>query len=153
MGLKKRKNIRLSRALYEDKEQVFSITICTAAKRQDLFINSNLARQVINTFDSDFISNRLDLFAYCLMPDHIHLLVAPKEGNLIDIIGSWKKFTGSLMRKTGLKGPFWQRGFYDHALRSEEDLVTTAEYMVMNPVRSGLVDVWEEYPYSWHKWT
>jgi REP element-mobilizing transposase RayT len=86
------------------------------------------------------------------MPDHLHLLVAPKDGNLIDIIVSWKKFTGNVMRNTGLKGPFWQRGFYDHALRSEEDLVATAEYMVMNPVRSGLVDVWEEYPFSWYKW-
>lgn len=152
MGLKKRKKIRLSRALYEETGQVFSITICTA-NRQDFFTNSEIARQVINTLKSDLISRRLDLFAYCLMPDHLHLLVAPKDGNLIDIIGSWKKFTGRLMRKSGSSGPFWQRGFYDHALRREEDLVRTAEYMVMNPVRSGLVDLWEEYPYSRHKWT
>jgi REP element-mobilizing transposase RayT len=86
------------------------------------------------------------------MPDHIHLLIAPKSGNLMDVISSWKKFTGTLLRKGGSEGPFWQRGFYDHALRKEEDLARTAEYMVINPVRSGLVEVWEEYQFSWHKW-
>lgn len=147
-----RKNIRLPRPIYEQNGQVFSITICTA-DRQDFFAEPHLARRVIYSLESDFIRDQLDLFAYCLMPDHLHLLVAPRDGNIIDVIGSWKKFTGNLMRKYGLEGPFWQRGFYDHALRREEDLVTTAEYIVMNPVRSGLVDSWDKYPYSWHKWT
>lgn len=151
MSIRKRKNIRLPRPVYEEAGQVFSITICTA-NRQDIFHNHNLATQLIDTLGSDFIAERTDILAYCLMPDHIHLLIAPKSGNLIDIISAWKKFTGNLLRKSEFEGPFWQRGFYDHALRTEEDLAKTAEYMVMNPVRSGLVVDWEEYRFSWHKW-
>jgi REP element-mobilizing transposase RayT len=151
MALKKRKNIRLRREVYEHPNQVFSITIGTV-KRRNLFKNSFIAGKVVSTLISGPIAKQTEIFAYCLMPDHFHILVSATNGNLIDIIGGWKRFTGSLLRKNGLKGPFWQRGFYDHALRKDEDIVKTTEYMVKNPVRAGLVDQWQEYPYSWHKW-
>jgi putative transposase len=86
------------------------------------------------------------------MPDHLHLQVAPLQGNLVDLISGWKSFTGNLLRSEGLEGACWQRGFYDHALRKEEDFRTAAEYIVNNPVRAGIVARWREYPYSWHRW-
>jgi putative transposase len=49
-------------------------------------------------------------------------------------------------------GACWQRGFYDHALRKEEDAEKAAQYMVNNTVRKGLVNSWRDYPYSWHRW-
>ncbi len=107
---------------------------------------------MIETLYTGPMGQQGNVFAYCLMPDHIHLLIAPSTGNLVDIIGSWKKFAGHLLKNTGLNGPFWQRGFYDHALRKDEDLIKAAEYLVMNPVRAGLADSWEEYQFSWHKW-
>jgi REP element-mobilizing transposase RayT len=151
MVLKKRKNIRLPRAVYEYPNQLFSITIGTF-KRRNLFKDSLIADKIISTLNSGPIAKQTDMFAYCLMPDHLHILISVKNGNLIEIIGGWKKFSGSLLRKTGLNGPFWQRGFYDHALRKDEDIVKTTEYMVMNPVRAGLVNQWREYSFSWHKW-
>ena len=39
------------------------------------------------------------------------------------------------MNKSGFKGSCWQRGFYDHALRKDEDIQTTAEYIVNNPAK------------------
>ncbi len=42
--------------------------------------------------------------------------------------------------------PFWQRSFYDHALRTDEDLVHTARYVLANPVRAGLVHDFRDYP-------
>lgn len=151
MVAKRRKNIRLSREIYEETSQIFSVTICTA-KRQRLFKNPELATKMIEALYTGPMGQQGNVFAYCLMPDHIHMLIAPSTGNLVDIIGSWKKYTGHLLKNTGLKGPFWQRGFYDHALRKDEDLIRAAEYLVMNPVRAGLADSWEEYQFSWHKW-
>ena len=86
------------------------------------------------------------------MPDHVHLLMAPISENLIDLIGRWKSYTTRLMLEKGWKGKVWQRSFYDHALRKEEDVAKVAEYIVNNPIRRGWVKDWTEYPYSWHKW-
>lgn len=74
------------------------------------------------------------------------------EANLVDLVSRWKSFTASLLRRDGLIGPCWQRGFYDHALRKEEDIRTSAEYIVNNPVRAGLVENWVDYPFAWHRW-
>jgi REP element-mobilizing transposase RayT len=52
----------------------------------------------------------------------------------------------------GYKGRVWQRSFYDHALRKDEDIMKVGEYIVYNPVRKGIVQSWTDYPYSWHKW-
>jgi len=86
------------------------------------------------------------------MPDHIHIQLSPLETNLIGLINGWKSFTANLLRKNGLIGPCWQGGFYDHALRKEEDIRTVAEYIVNNPVRANLVGNWVDYPFSWYSW-
>ncbi len=86
------------------------------------------------------------------MPDHLHLLIEIKNDDLVKLIGNWKRFTSNILRKQGINGQVWQRGFFDHALRKEEDLRIAAEYILMNPVRSGLVERSEDYPYAWHRW-
>jgi putative transposase len=147
----RRKNIRLDRKAYEIPSQIFSITICTWNRRR-LFEIDTHAKIVVSSLETGPFGHGAKRFAFCLMPDHLHLLVAPHNGNLVDLINRWKRFTGGRIQKERLKGPFWQRGFYDHALRNEEDIQTVAEYIVHNPVRAGLVDDWREYRYSWHRW-
>jgi len=98
------------------------------------------------------LSKESDLIAVCVMPDHVHLLLAPTSKNLVDLIGKWKSYSTHLIWKKGYKGMVWQRSFYDHALRRDEDLLMVAEYIVCNPVRKGLVEDWRDYPFSWHKW-
>ena len=107
---------------------------------------------ILETLNSGPFGKGTDCFAYCLMPDHLHLQISPAEGNLVDQINGWKSYTTSLLQKNGLHGPCWQRRFYDHALRKEEDIKKVVDYMVNNPVRAGLAEKWKEYPFSWHKW-
>jgi REP element-mobilizing transposase RayT len=57
-----------------------------------------------------------------------------------------------LIWNEGFTGMVWQRSFYDHPLRKDEDLLKVAEYIIYNPVRKGLVEDWRDYPFSWHKW-
>jgi len=67
-----------------------------------------------------------------VMPDHLHLLTSfPEE--LAPTVRAWKHWTG---RNIGI---MWQRDFFDHRLRREEKLNETAEYILNNPVRAGLV--------------
>jgi REP element-mobilizing transposase RayT len=93
-----------------------------------------------------------DLMAVCVMPDHVHLLLAPIEENLLNLIGRWKSYTTHLIRIEEKVGRLWQRSFYDHGLRKDEDVTKVAEYIVSNPLRRGLIEKWEDYPFVWHKW-
>ncbi len=95
------------------------------------------------------IASDVRVFAYCLMPDHLHLLLgAPSGGSITRFVGAWKSQCYRERRGMGLARRFWQRSFYDHILRSEEDLRRTAQYILENPVRAGLVDNASEYPLS-----
>jgi REP element-mobilizing transposase RayT len=149
---KNRKIIRLSHELYQQSDQPFSITICTFNKIP-IFQNEIFVKPIFENIVRGPLSSEAELFAVCLMPDHIHLLIAPKNNaSLVKIIDRWKSFSTNLLHRQGYEGPVWQRSFYDHALRKEENIKTVSEYIVQNPIRRGLVDKWEKYSYSWHRW-
>ena len=148
---KRRKNIRLARESYEISSQIFSVTICTKDKGP-LFQNEKWAKLILNSLKTGPFGKHTELYAYCLMPDHIHIQISPLQNNLMDLINGWKSFTANLLRRKGLVGPCWQRGFYDHAIRKEEDIRTVAEYIVNNSVRANLVGNWINYPFSWYRW-
>ena len=151
MPSQRRKNIRLNKEVYSNPNQIFSLTICTK-DRQPIFRNKLYAQETVNTFESKPFLQETEKYAYCLMPDHLHLLLSPKDGNLIDFIRRWKSYVVSILNKSDFAGPCWQRSFYDHALRNDEDIKAAAKYIVNNPVRKQLAKHWKEYPYSWHKW-
>jgi len=148
-NIPQRKRIRLNKEFYEKQRQPFAITLCTDKR---ISLSDKFQELIFKSAMKDHLSKESDLMAVCVMPDHIHLLLAPISKNLIDLIAEWKGYTTHLLWNEGYIGKPWQRSFYDHALRREEDLPKAAEYIVYNPVRKGLVESWKEYPYSWHKW-
>ena len=52
----------------------------------------------------------------------------------------------------GIPAPHWQKGFFDHVLRSDESYAQKWEYVRDNPVRAGLVKKWEDWPYWGEVW-
>jgi len=151
MTLKSRKGIRLERTIYEEPGRIFSITICIFNNKQ-IFLNKNLADKVWSTAKDSIFSREADLTAACLMPDHLHLLIGVKNVNLVDLISRWKRFTRKIVYDAGYKDKLWQRSFYDHALRREEQVNAVARYIYENPIRAGLVAKNGDYPYRWHAW-
>ncbi len=142
------KKIRLGSELYEQAGRIVSVTICTN-KRKPFFKHSVLAGACNEILLRYITTHRISTFAYCLMPDYLHLLMSPtdKKG-IVDIVRDLKSQMSVRAKKVGLKDTLWQRGFYDHFLRREESLESTVSYILNNPVRRGLVDEWTEYPYS-----
>ncbi len=62
---------------------------------------------------------------------------------------SFSSFTSSRINSAlQRKGPFWQAGYHEHAIRGEKPLVAFLEYIAMNPVRAGLIDDFRQWPYS-----
>lgn len=89
------------------------------------------------------------LLAWVLMPDHWHGLVSlGEEHDLASTIRSLKANTARHVRLAAPHVPrVWASGYHDHALRSEEDMLEIARYIVLNPVRAGLVRRVRDYPF------
>ena len=91
-----------------------------------------------------FEGERYRLFAWCIMPNHVHVVVQPLPTHkLPSILHSWKSFTANQANKVlNRTGKFWQPEYYDHVVRDEDDLVRSVEYVLCNPEKAGLED-WE----------
>jgi putative transposase len=89
------------------------------------------------------------VLAYCLMPDHLHLVVegTRADANLQVFVSSFKQRTGFEHSRTA-DTRLWQVGYHDRVLRQEESVLTTIAYVVTNPVRAGIVQRTEDYPWS-----
>ena len=87
---------------------------------------------------------------WVLMPDHFHGLLRLNSSSmeLAKVIAILKGNSAlALNRKLNKGGKFWQKSFYDRALRAEDDRVKVARYIVANPVRKGLVTSVKQYPF------
>lgn len=85
----------------------------------------------------------------CSMPDHCHLLIEGKseESDLWQCVVNFKRKSGYwLARNHPLEE--WQKDFYDHILRKDEDLIKQVRYILGNPLRKELVEDWRAYPYK-----
>lgn len=87
--------------------------------------------------------------AWVLMPDHWHgVLELGEGGRLASVINALKTNSARHIRKDIPGKPtVWARGYHDRALRTGESLVDVARYVVMNPVRAGLVRRVGDYPF------
>ncbi|MBI4581402.1 MAG: transposase [Planctomycetes bacterium] len=87
-----------------------------------------------------FDGRRYDLHGWVIMPNHIHVLVTPRDSfSLPALLHSWKSFTASTANKSlGRRGAFWQDDYFDRYVRSETDFARDMDYIAENPVRAGL---------------
>ena len=87
-----------------------------------------------------FDSERYNIHAWVVMPNHIHVLVTPRRGyQLLEIIRSWKSFTANKAnRLLGRSGQFWQAGYFDRYIRDDRHFAAVLAYIEDNPVKAGL---------------
>lgn len=143
-----RKRNRLPAPTYRTRGNTYSITVATR-RRVPVFTDIPFSRACLRILEEMSLAAQVRVFAYCLMPDHVHLLLgSPGESSLTYFVGAWKSQCYRERRSLGLDRPFWQRSFYDHILRSDDDLLETARYILDNPVRAGIVDSVGDYPFS-----
>ena len=81
------------------------------------------------------------------MPDHVHVAGRLGESTLSQVMHTLKSYTAHRLAELGVDAPIWQEGDHDHALRGEEDYALKLRYLVENPVRTGLVERVDDYPY------
>lgn len=146
---RRRSSLRLAGFDYSDPNHVFFVTTCARHFHQP-FSDRSLAKQVVESLL--FLSRKGDwrLYCYCLMPDHLHLALSPEPGrdDLSRLLQRFKSFTTRLAWQHGHRKALWQRSYYDHIARRDEDVTAICQYILFNPVRKGLVTDPKLWPYS-----
>jgi putative transposase len=120
-----------------------------ASGRRPIFADFDLSRRVINELRRCDSYGRCDTLAFVLMPDHLHWLLKLKRGDLARLLQLFKARSAKIVnRHNGTPGQaVWQRGFFDHALRREEDTRAAARYIIANPLRAGISRRVGDYPH------
>jgi putative transposase len=91
------------------------------------------------------------LYSTVVMPDHVHLLFRPAMG--FDLSRVMKGLKGASARKVnghrGVTGMLWQDESHDRIVRDEEEFLLKLQYIAGNPVKAGLAEECEQYPFWW----
>ncbi|MDD2229210.1 MAG: transposase [Candidatus Cloacimonetes bacterium] len=102
-------------------------------------------------------TNLYELHAYCLMPNHIHLLIKPLQNTAGDyhklstIVQRLKSYTAKEINHIiGKQGKVWGDDYFDRYIRCQDDYNNTANYILYNPVKAGLVELAENWHYSYY---
>ena len=139
---------KLRAGRWSSEGHIYFITFNTLERRR-LFCNAAVATDAARLIHET--AQRLDgrLIAWILMPDHWHGLI--EIGNGMPLPTYIRRLKGAVSRKLSLLHPdlpaVWQDGFHDHAIRRSESIEAIAGYLLMNPIRAGLVEDLSHYPY------
>ena len=121
--------------------------------RQATFFTESDYERYLECLASAAQTHRCDVHAYVLMPNHIHLLVTPRETSAVSRL--MKSLSGRYAQYVNAKHQrresLWGGRFKACIIESERYLMTCYRYIELNPVRAGLVSRAADYPWSSHR--
>jgi putative transposase len=154
---------------------IYFVTACTA--RRSHILACDKIHKTFREFCENGLSHGVFVGKYVLMPDHLHLFVTfglEHESALAkncraqtdlpagapvaavydrrSVLSEWMKTLKNSLSKTfrqmRIPSPHWQKGFFDHVMRSEESYSEKSLYVAENPIRKRLVKRMEDWPYQ-----
>ncbi len=153
---------RLDMGVYATTEYEYHFTIC-ARHQGTPFLDERLAEKVIESLLWTKRNYDWTLFCYCLMPDHLHFVCRLTDNDIryinagargvvpegvLDHVGRFKSYTTQQAWKLGIHGELWQKSSYDRVLDWRRPFEEVCWYVLMNPVRKGLVKDPDDWLYS-----
>jgi putative transposase len=104
---------------------------------------------MIDVLRSYVTAGKFRLHDFVVMPDHLHLLVTVGDGMTVERAMQLVKggFSYRLKKECGHWGEVWQRGFSETRVECRQSFIKHREYIAANPVKAGLVERPEEFPY------
>jgi REP element-mobilizing transposase RayT len=144
-AMQRRKEHHLPDEVFEGQNHIVSLTVCTANRGRWLArpAMAAIARDEIVKLHRDHT-----VIGYCIMPDHVHLVMANSGATPGTIVGGFKGRTSLRVHRIHEGLEMWQPGYWDHIVRRSEGLYAVLRYVFLNPVRAGLVSDWWEYEWS-----
>ncbi|MFJ4249972.1 REP-associated tyrosine transposase [Pseudomonas sp. NPDC089741] len=136
----------LRKGRYSEAGRIYLLT-AVVHERQSVFSDCKLGRLLVEQMRTANDEGMVTSLAFVVMPDHLHWLVELKQGSLAQLMCRVKsRSCRAINIRRGSQGRLWQRGYHERALRREENLKGVARYIVMNPLRAGLVQRLGDYP-------
>jgi putative transposase len=154
---------------YRIEGSIFYIT-SNVYNRIRIFTHSSFIIPIIDSLNYYRYQYDCKLLGYVIMPDHIHILIWPRDVKIVaDFMRDFKRFTsGRITRQVKLEGKIgwvekfeeagnetgradykvWQDSFWGQNIYTQKFLEQKLNYIHMNPVRAGIVDEPTKYPYS-----
>ena len=117
----------------------YSITTVTFQRRA-LFRRTTNAELLVKTIFGYREQGRFLLHGFAVMPEHLHVLLTPVNGQTIERCVPCVKGGFSFSVRGQFAGEVWQTGFHEHRVRDSEDFRNQVEYVARNPQRRGLMD-------------
>jgi REP element-mobilizing transposase RayT len=104
------------------------------------FLRNPSIAELVSSALGFFDGERYKLFAWCVMPNHVHSVVQPMDGyELSGVMHSWKSYTARQANiMLGRSGKFWRQEYFDRIVRDERELGDSIEYVYANPDKAGL---------------
>jgi RecG-like helicase/REP element-mobilizing transposase RayT len=141
-------------------EKPWAIYAVTIGTKKDRCLSPNARTTVLDSL-RHFHNKRYEMFAACVMPDHVHFLIQPwpkgddDKGNiafwpLSELLQSVKSFSAHAINEIeGKRGPVWQKERFDRYIRSGRDLEEKFHYILRNPWDAGVAKQNEDYSWVW----
>jgi REP element-mobilizing transposase RayT len=142
--------LRLQRSIFREMEQWLDL-----ARWAPHFSTSEVATMTVEAIEHRKARGAWQMFAYVVMPTHLHLFCEFGSLGLQPTLKDFKRWTGHrgiAMISDPTIDDFWQREWFDHWSRSDEEDDRIVAYIQNNPVKAGLVMDYRQWPYgSWSK--
>ena len=139
MSLPERKQIRLNKSLYN--QGIFFVTICTKDRKKILSDivgdDAHIVPRRYGTIVEKYIQNVKEIEKYVIMPDHVHMMIRIDGGTMrasspTNKVASIIRSIKVLVTKE-IGEPIFQRSYYDHVIRNQDDYNEIWEYIENNP--------------------
>jgi putative transposase len=131
-------------------ERTFFVTTKTSLGRRLLQSERN-AMLLIDVLRSCVAAREFSVHDFVVMPDHVHLLITLRADMAIEKAMQLIKgrFSFRLKKEFGYLGEVWQRGYSEFRVKDLQDFLRCQAYIAENPVKAGLLDSAEKYPYCY----
>lgn len=120
-------------------------------KRRKLLIYETIPKLLLNSIEFLIKRLKLEMIAYVILPEHMHLLLKCEQSKLIsNFLRRFKTYTSKKIKKIHNVNyvNIWQPGTYDHVINDEDDYWNHIDYIHFNPVKHGLVKRPEDWEWS-----
>ncbi len=117
--------------------------------RQDIFFDEEDFQRFLNTLEKKKLENRFVVYGYCLMNNHVHILIREKNDKISRIMSRvGTSYAWWYNRKYGRSGHVFQGRYGSECVEDNTYLLTVVRYIHNNPVKAGMVKVPGDYQWS-----
>ena len=147
LSKRKRGTVSFRTGRYSAKNHIYHITT-TTHERARWFSDFENGRVLAKNLAREDKHGHAQTLAFVVMPDHLHWLFQSLTDRPLSIaVNNVKSLTArQINHRHSRVGRIWQKGFYDRAIRCDEDIVAIARYVIGNPIRAGVVRQVGDYP-------